>query len=85
MDEMIFFDNAKDNVTNFFEKEFVNFPPLLMSHFLNKFNDILNTQKRVQSYNQKLFLQITLNQLFVQFLKQTQCQFLKTMMQPSLT
>ena len=42
MDEMIFFDGAKDNVTNFFEKEFVNFPPLLMSHFLNKFNDILN-------------------------------------------
>lgn len=39
---MIFFNNAKDNVTNFFEKEFVNFPPLLMSHFLNKFNDILN-------------------------------------------
>lgn len=42
MDEMIFFDGAKDNVANFFEKEFVNFPPLLMSHFLNKFNDILN-------------------------------------------
>ena len=40
MDEMIFFNNAKDSVTNFFEKEFVNFPPLLMSHFLNKFNDI---------------------------------------------
>jgi len=42
MEEMIFFDNAKDNVTNFFEKEFENFPPLLMSHFLNKFNDLLN-------------------------------------------
>ena len=42
MEEMIFFDNAKENVTNFFEKEFENFPPLLMSHFLNKFNDILN-------------------------------------------
>ena len=42
MEEMIFFDSAKENVTNFFEKEFVNFPPLLMSHFLNKFNDILN-------------------------------------------
>lgn len=42
MDEMIFFDNAKENVTNFFEKEFVNFPPLLMSHFLNRFNDLLN-------------------------------------------
>ena len=39
---MIFFDNAKENVTNFFEKEFANFPPLLMSHFLNKFNDLLN-------------------------------------------
>ena len=43
MEEMIFFDNAKSNVTNFFEKEFDNnFPPLLMSHFLNKFNDLLN-------------------------------------------
>lgn len=42
MEEMIFFDNAKENVTTFFEKEFENFPPLLMSHFLNKFNDILN-------------------------------------------
>lgn len=42
MEEMIFFDSAKENVTNFFEKEFENFPPLLMSHFLNKFNDLLN-------------------------------------------
>ena len=42
MDEMIFFDNAKENVTQFFEQEFENFPPLLMSHFLNKFNDLLN-------------------------------------------
>lgn len=39
---MIFYDNARENVTNFFEKEFENFPPLLMSHFLNKFNDLLN-------------------------------------------
>lgn len=39
---MIFFDNAKESVTNFFETEFENFPPLLMSHFLNKFNDIMN-------------------------------------------
>ena len=42
MEEMIFFDNAKDSVTTFFEKEFENFPALLMSHFLNKFNDIMN-------------------------------------------
>ena len=42
MEEMVFFDKAKENVTNFFEKEFPNFPPLLMSHFLNKFNDLLN-------------------------------------------
>jgi len=42
MKEMIFFDNAKESVTSFFEKEFENFPPLMMSHFLNKFNDILN-------------------------------------------
>lgn len=42
MNDMIFFDNAKESVTNFFEKEFENFPPLLMSHFLSKFNDFLN-------------------------------------------
>ena len=42
MEEMVFFDRAKEQVTSFFEKEFENFPPLLMSHFLNKFNDILN-------------------------------------------
>ena len=42
MEEMIFFDDAKNNVTNFFEKEFENFPALIMSHFLNRFNDIMN-------------------------------------------
>ena len=39
---MIFYDRAKSSVVDFFEKEFENFPPLLMSHFLNKFNDLLN-------------------------------------------
>ena len=42
MDEIIFFDGAKEKVTGFFEREFENFPPLIMSHFLNKFNDIMN-------------------------------------------
>lgn len=42
MNEMIFFDSAKESVKSFFETEFENFPPLLMSHFLNKFNDIMN-------------------------------------------
>ncbi len=42
MEEMIFYDNAKENITNFFEKEFEKFPPLLMSHFLNRFNELLN-------------------------------------------
>ena len=42
MEEIIFFDSAKEQMTSFFEKEFESFPPLLMSHFLNKFNDILN-------------------------------------------
>lgn len=48
MEEMIFFDRAKEQVTSFFEKEFENFPPLLMSHFLNKFNDILNYSEEGQ-------------------------------------
>lgn len=42
MNETIFFDNAKESVTKFFEQEFENFPPLLMSHFLNRFNDMLD-------------------------------------------
>ena len=42
MGEMIFFDSAKEKITSFFEQEFPDFPPLLMSHFLNKFNDLLN-------------------------------------------
>ncbi len=54
MEEMIFFDNAKENVTNFFEKEFENFPPLLMSHFLHKFNDILNYSEEGTSIQPKI-------------------------------
>ena len=42
MEEIIFFDSAKDSVTKFFESEFESMPPLIMSHFLNKFNDLLN-------------------------------------------
>ncbi len=54
MEEVIFFDNAKDSVTNFFEKEFVNFPPLLMSHFLNRFNDIMNYTEEGSSIRPKI-------------------------------
>ena len=54
MEEMIFFDNAKDNVTNFFEKEFENFPPLMMSHFLNKFNDMLNYLEEDRTISPKI-------------------------------
>ena len=54
MEEMIFFDNAKDSVTNFFEKEFENFPALLMSHFLNKFNDIMNYTEEGQMIKPKI-------------------------------
>lgn len=51
---MIFFDNAKENITNFFEQEFENFPPLLMSHFLNKFNDIMNYSEEGVSIKPKI-------------------------------
>lgn len=54
MEEMIFFDNAKDNVTNFFEKEFETFPPLMMSHFLNKFNDMLNYSEEDRPISPKI-------------------------------
>ena len=42
MDEILFFDNAKQSITNFFEREFSGFPPLILSNFLSKFNDLLN-------------------------------------------
>lgn len=42
MEELVFFDNAKEQITNFFEKEFEGFPSLLMSHFLNRYNDLMN-------------------------------------------
>lgn len=42
MDEINFFDSAKQSVTSFFEREFPNFPPLILSTFLSKFNDLLN-------------------------------------------
>lgn len=54
MEEMIFFDKAKESVTGFFENEFENFPPLLMSHFLNKFNDFLNWTEEGQSIKPKM-------------------------------
>ena len=54
MEEMIFFDGAKDSVTNFFEKEFENFPALMMSHFLNRFNDILNYAEEGQAIKPKI-------------------------------
>ncbi len=54
MEEVVFFDNAKENVIKFFENEFENFPPLLMSHFLNKFNDILNWSEEDQKIKPKI-------------------------------
>ncbi len=42
MEEMIFYDGAKERVTNFFEQEFPSFSPLILSNFLNRFNDLLN-------------------------------------------
>lgn len=42
MEQKVFFDTAKEQVTNFFEKEFPFFPPLILSNFLNRFNDFLN-------------------------------------------
>lgn len=51
---MIFFDNAKDSVTNFINKEFENFPPLIMSHFLNRFNDIMNYNEEGQVIKPKI-------------------------------
>ncbi len=54
MEEMIFFDSAKDNVTRFFDREFPDFPPLVMSHFLNGFNEILNWSEEGETIRPKL-------------------------------
>ncbi len=42
MDEMIYYNNARNMVATFFEEEFASFPPLILSNFLNRFNDFLN-------------------------------------------
>ena len=42
MEEMVFYDGAKEKVTSFFEQEFPSFSPLILSNFLNRFNDLLN-------------------------------------------
>ncbi len=42
MEQFVFYNDAKEQVTNFFEKEFSSFPPLILSNFLNRFNDFLN-------------------------------------------
>ena len=48
-EDLVFFDKAKENITNFVEKEFVGFPSLLMSHFLNKYNDLMNYSEEGKS------------------------------------
>ena len=42
MEEIIFYDRAKEQVSNFFYQEFELFPQLILSNFLNRFNDFLN-------------------------------------------
>ncbi len=54
MDEVVFFDTAKSKVADFFEREFPSFPPLLMSHFLNRFNDIMNYTEEGMKIRPKL-------------------------------
>ena len=54
MNDLIFFDNANKSVADFFEKEFENFPALMMSHFLNRFNDIMNYSEEGQSIKPKI-------------------------------
>ncbi len=42
MEEMLFYDRAKENVTRFFNTEFPSLPPLIISHLLNRFNELLH-------------------------------------------
>ena len=41
MEEMLFYDKAKENVTRFLNNEFPTLPPLIISHLLNRFNELL--------------------------------------------
>ncbi len=54
MSDMIFFDNGKKSVIDFFQKEFENLPALISSHFLNQFNDILNYTEEGAKFKPKL-------------------------------
>ena len=56
MDEMLFYDRARENVAKFFEREFPTFPPLILSHLLNRFIELLNYKEEGNFIRPKLVL-----------------------------
>lgn len=53
METKVIFNDARNNIINFFNEEFKNFDSLLLSHFLNRFNDFLNYNEEGITYKPK--------------------------------
>lgn len=53
MEQKVIFNDAKHNIKLFFNEEFKNFDSLLLSHFLNRFNDFLNYNEEGITYKPK--------------------------------
>lgn len=53
MEQKVVFNDAKTNIQHFFNEEFKNFDSLLLSHFLNRFNDFLNYNEEGITYKPK--------------------------------
>jgi len=54
METKVTFNEARNSVIEFFNNEFKNFDPLLLSHFLNRYNDFLNYTEEGRSFRPKI-------------------------------
>ncbi len=56
MEEMLFYDRARENVTRFLDREFPALPRLIVSHLLNRFNELLYYKEESSFIRPKLVL-----------------------------
>lgn len=63
MDKKIIFDEARNSIIEFFNSEFGNFDPHLLSLFLNRFNDFLNYTEEGDRYKPKLIFTSNIDSL----------------------
>ena len=66
METKVIFDEARSEIVNFFNEEFKNFDTLLLSHFLNRFNDFLNYSEEDINYKPKFIFTNNIDALLKQ-------------------